>query len=349
MALSFGFDLREALDLLHFCAITENGVAPPIPPNPPAGWTKLFASPVIPPFDNLWELWRRDADGAFMIAIRGTVFQAGSIAEDVLALMIKATGTLKIGSFTLPYSFAADPLAGVHLGFAVATLLVAELPAIGILDVMRQKGIGANAQVFVTGHSQGAAMATLLRSYLQYSANAPAGVAYKTYIYAQPKPGNDHYAADFEHRFSNPGLGFRVTNSLDWVPQVPFTLEFLGDINKPNPLSVLTQPEFMLKIASALRLKAIEQLVDESGHLIVARELNRVRPALQELATAKAGAAAAVGPIDMPLMFSFNYLNAGTNFSLMGNPCVGKECADQFFEHHAATYYGLLQPPPVGI
>jgi hypothetical protein len=29
-----------------------------------------------------------------------------------------------------------------------------------------------------------------------------------------------------------------VTNSLDWVvPQVPFTLEFPGDINTPNQLS----------------------------------------------------------------------------------------------------------------
>ena len=345
MALATGFDLREALDLLHFCAITENGVAPPIPPNPPAGWTCIFTSPVIDPFDNLWQLWRRGADGAFAIAIRGTVFQAGSIAEDVLALMIKAKGTLTIGSFTQPYTFAADPLAGVHLGFAVATLLVAELPGIGILDVMKQNNIGANAHVFITGHSQGAAMATLLRSYLQYGPNAPAGVSYKSYVYAQPKPGNDHYAADFESRFSNPGLGFRVTNSLDWVPQVPFTLEFLGDINEPNPLSVLTRPEFMLRIASALHLKAVEKIVDEFGHLIVGRETRRVRPALLKLATAKAIPATASDTIDMPLMISFNYLNAGTNFALMGNPCVGAQCADQFFEHHAATYYGLLAPP----
>jgi hypothetical protein len=30
----------------------------------------------------------------------------------------------------------------------------------------------------------------------------------------------------------------------------------------------------------------------------------------------------------------------------MGNPCVGAQCADQFFEHHASTYYGLLLPKP---
>jgi hypothetical protein len=78
--------------------------------------------------------------------------------------------------------------------------------------------------------------------------------SYKTYVYAQPKPGNDHYASDFESKFCNSGLAFRVTNSLDWVPQVPFTLEFPGDINTPNPLSALANPRLatifaMLKTA----------------------------------------------------------------------------------------------------
>jgi len=113
-----GFDLDETLTMLHFCAIVENGVNPPIPKDPPKGWTRRFNSPVIPPFDNVWELWKRDADGVFALSIRGTVFQAGSIVEDVLALMINANGTIKVGAFTFPYAFAADPHAAVHLGFA---------------------------------------------------------------------------------------------------------------------------------------------------------------------------------------------------------------------------------------
>ena len=347
MPLAPGFVLQEALDLLQFSAIVEGDVQSPIPSTPPANWTLQFTSPVIPPFDNVWQLWKRD-DGVFAISIRGTVFQAGSIAEDVLALMISATGAIKVGATQFPYTFAADPKAGVHLGFAVATLLVAELPLIGILEVLKLNGVGPGSQVYITGHSQGAAMATLLRSYLQYSANAIPGVSYKTYVYAQPKPGNDHYAADFENRFSNPGLGFRVTNSLDWVPQVPFTLEFLGDINEPNPLSVLTQPEFFIKVAKSIPVRAVSLLVEDASHSIVTRQIERVRPALQELMTAKAGPAATVfnGAIDVPLMFTFNFLNAGTNFSLMGNPCVGPQCADSFFEHHASTYYGLLQAQP---
>ncbi len=346
MAITPGFDRSEALDMLAMCAIVESDdgkVGNPIP-NPPPGWASLFVSPVIPPFDNKWQLWKRDSDGAFAVAIRGTVYQAGSIAEDLLALMITGTGTMSVDGVTFPYSFAADPLAGVHLGFATATLLVAELPLIGILEAIKLAGVGPGSQVYVTGHSQGAAMATLLRSYLQYGAGVPRGVSYKTYVFAQPKPGNDHYAADFENRFSNTGLGYRVTNSLDWVPQVPFTLEILSDINVPNPLSVLTQTEQLIKVGAAMHVQAITSLVHEASHVIVKREIDRVRPALQELMAAKAGPAATVlgGAIDLPLMFSFNYVNAATNFSLMGAPCKDKECSDQFFEHHAETYYKLL-------
>ena len=50
------------------------------------------------------------------------------------------------------------------------------------------------------------------------------------------------------------------------------------------------------------------------------------------------------GEDDVPLMLTFNFLNAGTNFSLMGKPCANAtECSDQFWEHHTFIYYGLLQ------
>ncbi len=37
-------------------------------------------------------------------------------------------------------------------------------------------------------------MATLLRSYFAYGSDAPKdkNYAYKTHVFAQPKPGNDH-------------------------------------------------------------------------------------------------------------------------------------------------------------
>ena len=146
---------------------------------------------------------------------------------------------------SVDYKFAADPIPNepppsVHLGFALGTLLLLKFPLFGILSVLALK-VPKGSNIYITGHSQGAASATLLRSYLHYGADRPTkSYSFKTYAFAQPKPGNDHYATDFESLFCNTGLAFRVTNSLDWVPQGPLTIEIPSDLNTPNPLTVLT-------------------------------------------------------------------------------------------------------------
>jgi hypothetical protein len=343
MPLMPGFDRNEALDLLNFCAIIENGVAPPIPSQPPAGWASVFSSPVIGPFDNLWQLWKRASDGAFAVSVRGTTMNAGSILEDLIALMIKARGSLQLGPVQFDYQFAGDQAADVHLGFALGALLLLKDPTNGILTQFARNGVGAGSQVYITGHSQGAAIATLIRSYLDCSADAPGHVSYKTYVYAQPKPGNDHYAEDFESRFCESNLAFRVTNSLDWVPQVPFTIEFVTDINKPNPLSVLGS----MPLALAMMQKAVDQI------LLVAQLNAQARVQAAAASLAKLGTVATSAPLHgagvatAPFALSLNYVNAGTEIALIGVPCVGDQCKDAFFEHHAATYYALLQAQQV--
>jgi len=84
----------------------------------------LFDSEVIGPFDNKWQLWWRASDKRFAIALSGTVGEAGSIIEGLISVMVQANGTLSLGSIDCTYKFAADPEAGVHLGFAVGTLLL---------------------------------------------------------------------------------------------------------------------------------------------------------------------------------------------------------------------------------
>ena len=363
-----GFDRTEALDLLNFCAIIEDGVAPPIPKDPPDGWTLVFPSPVIGPFDNRWQLWQRKADGAFAVVVRGTTPKASSILEDLVAVMIKGKGSLQVGGSQLDYKFADDPQADVHLGFALGALLLLEDPTDGILSRFKKNGIGAGAKVYVTGHSQGAAIATLIRSYLHYAADAPGQVAYKTYVYAQPKPGNDHYAEDFESRFCNSDLAFRVTNSLDWVPQVPFTIELLSDINQPNILSILGHVAIPVeaKPLSALgsilaplqsKLSAFGNILEplallqKAGGAILglAEALGQSKMQSAAASLAKLGIAAKpaspleAGKLVAPFALTLNYVNAATEIALMGVPCVGDQCKDGFFEHHASTYYGLLQ------
>ncbi len=335
-----GFDKPEALDMLALCANVESEANPPIP-NPPPGWQLLFTSPALGPFQNKWQLWKQGATGRYAIALRGTIMSAGSIVEDLISVMVKAAGTLQLGAASTSYKFAGDPDAGVHLSFAIGTLLLLKEPTDGILARLPALGVAAGSEIYLTGHSQGAAMATLLRSYFHYAADAPQGLSYKAYAFAQPKPGNDHYAEDFEGRFCTTDMAFRVTNSLDWVPQVPFTIEFISDMDEPNPVSIL---------APSFTLLAIKELVDRIRSLVADASLSRQKAHAAALAQAVSPVGAAVAPMALmamglqaPVMASLNFVNAGTEAALMGVPCVGPQCQDAFFEHHASTYYTLLQ------
>ena len=60
MALSSGFNVAEALDLVALSAIVEGGGAPP----QPTGWNIIFDSPLIGQFAEKWPLWE-NASGSY--------------------------------------------------------------------------------------------------------------------------------------------------------------------------------------------------------------------------------------------------------------------------------------------
>lgn len=340
-----GFNFKEATNLLALSAYIEGVRTLPLPLN----WKLVFDSPVLPPFDNKWQLWQNTSSdsiaGTYAIVIRGTVDQNGSILEDLISLLIQATGSITVDGVSVDYKFAADPIPNepppsVHLGFALGTLLLLKFPLFGILSVLALK-VPKGSNIYITGHSQGAASATLLRSYLHYGADRPTkSYSYKTYAFAQPKPGNDHYATDFESLFCNTGLAFRVTNSLDWVPQGPLTIEIPSDLNTPNPLTVLTT--LTAEQSAALNASQSTQVG------VIKSILPAVQTALQPTAVAlvKTKDSTVVGatPFKFPLVFSLYFVGAGTEIALIGSPCAGAaQCGDLFFEHHATTYYALMQ------
>ncbi len=342
MAFTPGFVASEAESLV---AINANmGTTPPplqAPPLP-AGWTMVFDSQQFGPFQNRWQLWQTTVSGQYAVVIRGTVLEAGSIIEDLLSVMIPASGSLSLGSISLSYQFAADPLAAVHLGFALGTLYTLLDVEVGILPILLEQ-VPAGSEVFIAGHSQGAAEATLVRSYLAYPnlLTSVLDYTYKTYAFAQPKPGNDHYGWDFDAVAANPGFAFRVTNDQDWVPQVPFTLELPWDINTPNPLSVMTLAQ--------LQLGGVENDVQALHGRVAAARVAQYQPhiaALGQVAAqqklAKTSPAAAGSTVS--IVKSLNFLGCGWEVALQGTPGTNPDDpGDGFWQHHAAMYYDLLE------
>jgi hypothetical protein len=340
MAFAPGFNPTEAKTLIAISAALElDNPAPVIPVN----WQLDFDSPQLGPFENKYQLWKNtEVPGQYALVIRGTVDQTGSIVEDLLSVMIPGSGSLSLGSIKLSYTLAKEPDAGVHLGFTLGLCFLLYDGLSGILAQLYAR-MGQVKELFVAGHSQGAAVATLCRSFFEYAPVAqPLGLSLKTYVFAQPKPGNDHYAYDFETIAGNGTLAFQVTNSLDWVPQVPLTLEWLDDLNQPNPISNLLANDLALadlgNVRARIRAEATaRQLTKLAPHLGTLGAL-LTQQAIQPVEAAVAGAEAS-----LHILPSLYFFNAGARILLTGGPCPTPDCDGGWYQHHATTYYNLLQ------
>ena len=341
-----GFILAEAQTLLTLAGLSEDTVPNSPPPPPPTGWQMTFQSPPLGPFENLFQLWQNnDVPGQYAVAIRGTIEETGSIIEDLASLMIPASFQITVDQLTISFQFAAEPAtgvkpAGVHLGFTVGALfLLLDPDHLGTSSILGQlAALPAGSEVYITGHSQGAAVAALVASYLHYPnylTSALPSLHHKTYVFAQPKPGNDQYSWDFEQAVASQGLGIRVTNPLDWVPQVPLTIQFLQDVNTPNPLSghgLFGGATAMAAVSAAVALseaRALDWAMSQFVNL----------PALIGAKGAPQGLLPGAAPLS--IMLSLNFMPAGGEIALVPDPAFSIP-DDPFSQHHVATYQALL-------
>ncbi|UEG53727.1 lipase family protein [Mucilaginibacter daejeonensis] len=230
-----GFDAREYLELLRVSLRQIDTIPKTETLGAPQHHHMIYRSG-IGPLLNRWDLWKNTDGHSVVISIRGTTGEQTSWMENFYAAMVPATGELHLNdSTTFKYHLAADPRAAVHIGWllGMADLSRTVIPKI---DSLYKQGI---TQFTIMGHSQGGAIAYLLRSYiadLQKQHRLPADLVIKTYCSAPPKPGNTYYAYDYDF-LTRGGWGLSVINAADWVPQTPFSIQTLDDFTDPNPFS----------------------------------------------------------------------------------------------------------------
>ncbi len=230
--LSPGFDKQEFIELLKIGARTtaDSSYYRKIPA--PQHSSLIYQSQKVG-FDNLWQLWRFNNEVA-VISIRGTTKTAVSFFANMYAAMVPAKGKLDLEKdFSFEYELSADKRAAVHVGFLIALAYLSRdiEPKI---DSCYKTGI---KEFIIAGHSQGAAITYLLTSYLEHlkkTGRLPNDIRFKTCASASPKPGNLYYAYDFENLTKN-GWSYNVVNSVDWVPELPFSIQTINDMSETNP------------------------------------------------------------------------------------------------------------------
>ncbi|MBX2972855.1 MAG: hypothetical protein KF797_07125 [Flavobacteriales bacterium] len=217
-----GMDPAEARDLSALCTThTFSDLYGDDAAIIPEGYERAYVSPTRG-LDNQFQVFRHGE--VAIIEIRGSTANALSWMANMYASMIPAAGKIHVQDVAFPYHFADDTAASVHAGYALALSFIADD---AVAQVRSQVAQGVR-DVIITGHSQGGALALLLRAYLE---NLPARklggtVRFKTYAFAHPMVGNKAFNEEYDRRYRKVGLGsFSILNPEDPVTRMPLRVD----------------------------------------------------------------------------------------------------------------------------
>ena len=216
-----GFDTKEVTYTIAMCNsfnfLKQYGTNDEIIPE---SFNLNYTSDILS-MDNKFEVYENGDVG--VINYRGSTDKVISWVENFYSAMIPAEGTIVIQEEAHDYRFAKAEDASIHAGYGLTVVILSEKIKEQIA-ALNQKGI---YNIIITGHSQGGALATMTRAYLE---NLPKGElssknTYKTYAFAQPMCGNKEFANEYNERFSDEGTSYSIINPEDPVPYLPFNYE----------------------------------------------------------------------------------------------------------------------------
>ena len=335
-----GFNAKEYLETISMFSRMGDTVASWDKTPAPVHFDKIYSSPVVG-LKNKWCLWLQKDKQVAVISIRGTVNELPSWLENFYAAMIPAKGSLQLNDSTIfHYQFADNPEAMVHVGWTIGIAFLAPT----IIEKIKEQYANGVKEFVIAGHSQGGALAFLLRSYLFYltqKGELPKDIVYKTYCSAAPKPGNLYYAYDYDFITRN-GWAFTVVNAKDWVPETPFSVQRITDFNSVNPFvnvkDVLAKQKMVVRWYLNGVFNKLDRRTTKSQRSLnkylgstIYGQVKKVLPQLKE-PEYTAGA---------------NYMRAGVPIVLIPDEAYMKEHPDdpkKIWEHHMPyAYYALTE------
>jgi hypothetical protein len=293
------------------------------------------------PWQNAWILYKGVGpnSGRYAIAIRGTVFSnSPSAIEDALFQPVIGRDFL-----SNDVSFTHSGNATIHSGFLHATFTLLFDRRYGILQILKDHHVESTSTLYIIGHSQGAAMATLVHAFLfnalsvaESSPDDPLGLKgeryrLKSYAFAQPKPGNYPFAAEFARYTQGPDTAIVINNDIDPVPKVPMTMQSTADLETDfhGRFLVANVVRSLGGISKALRstISGVCEPFTRRSAMGYGYYYNwsQLHVNVQNDRTG----------------WSWDFVPAGRVIIVFGTP-IADPGSDIFFQHHATTYRDLL-------
>ncbi|MBI5541548.1 MAG: hypothetical protein HY951_15910 [Bacteroidia bacterium] len=214
-----GFSKYEARDMMALCCSYTfldiyNTDAEIIPPK----YLKRYTSGIFG-MDNKYQIYINDKIA--VINLRGSTDKKISWLENFSSAMIPAKGIIKISGEKFDYCFAKDSNAAVHAGYALG-LAYLHNDILYQINILNKEGI---YNFIITGHSQGGALANLLRTYLENLSGNEISKdnKFKTYSFGAPMIGNKQFTDEYNIRYCINNTSFNLINPSDQVPLLPLS------------------------------------------------------------------------------------------------------------------------------
>lgn len=214
-----GFNPSEAKDLLAICnsfTYLDNDQSDAF--IIPSAYKKIYTSPVYG-MDNKFQVYVKDKIG--VINFRGSTDQKSSWLENMYSSMIPVKDEIILNNQAFKYQVGIDTAGGVHAGYVLAISYL-EADLLRQLKALNEKGIYS---FFITGHSQGGALAQIFRAYVEYlpASKVSKRNVYKVYAFANPMIGNQEFANEYSAKFCKTEMSFLIHNPEDIVPRMPMS------------------------------------------------------------------------------------------------------------------------------
>lgn len=214
-----GFNPKEAKDMIMLCnSFTYLDLYKDDEEIIPIGFTKVYASR-SQGLDNAFQVYTHGNTAA--INFRGSTANKFSWLANVYSEMLPAEGQIKVKDITFDYKMGNNAESSVHSGYTLALAFLHE-------DLLKQiKGLNARGifDIFITGHSQGGALAILSRAYFANvsSEDLDPKNNFKVYAFAMPMVGNKSFINEYDKAFSITEMSYGMVNPEDLVPSMPLS------------------------------------------------------------------------------------------------------------------------------
>ncbi|TSJ45794.1 lipase family protein [Fluviicola chungangensis] len=216
---SSGFDAKEARDLIQICnSFTYLDLEGSDEAILPKEYVRIYSSPAYG-MDNLFQVYVNQSKTKAVLNFRGSTDKKSSWLENMYSSLVPAKDTIFKGETTFSYTCAEDPDAAVHAGYILGLSYCAD-DILKQIQNLNKQGIYT---IYITGHSQGGALAQMARSWLHFlpKSTLSSRNSFKVYAFANPMIGNKVFAMEYQRRFADPGYSFLLHNPEDIVPKMP--------------------------------------------------------------------------------------------------------------------------------